>query len=430
MRRGWTPYGTWDSSGSRGRRSGASPISAAPSSTSAATPSRRSRCPTPRCQALMPASTRPPASLPRPRPPSRPASAAGERVRSGASSRQADRPGPSPGPERPPLGVRLDPGDVPPAEIGRVEQRPVEGDVGRVAERVRGRVLDVDLDPTGAVEAQDARGLITGDEQVAGIVEGEPVGQARQVGGGVAALAGLAVRADRDARDAPGEGLGDQERAAPGLERHAVGEGHRSVVPEPALAAPEVVAPDTRARIGEVVAVRDVEAAPRPIDHGVVRDHDPGRGEALEPPAREVEAEDAGVLEVAREEGRLAVERQAEREPARAGDLLYPRAVAGDLEDLAVLAPAPDLAPGTDRDTFRMLQPRCGEDALEEDRGALGREHGRLGGGEAHGVPPSLSAARAGRVASRPRARTGGAGCGPAPRRPGRPSGPGRSCRP
>src|SRR4051794_8550350 len=150
-------------------------------------------------------------------------------------------------------------------------------------------------------------------------------------------LAGLAVRADRDARDAPGEGLGDQERAAPGLERHAVREGHRSVVPEPALATPEVVAPDTRARVGEVVAVRDVEAAPRPIDHGVVRDHDPGRGKALEPPAREVEAEDAGVLEVAREEGRLAAERQAEREPARAGDLLYPRTVAGDLEDLAVL---------------------------------------------------------------------------------------------
>src|SRR4051812_31886741 len=68
----------------------------------------------------------------------------------------AERRSPKPGCRR----VGLDPGDVPPPEIGGVEPLAVERDVGRVAERVRGRVLDVDLDPARAVEPQDARGLV------------------------------------------------------------------------------------------------------------------------------------------------------------------------------------------------------------------------------------------------------------------------------
>ncbi len=60
-----------------------------------------------------------------------------------------------PAPQRRAGGVAVDPGDVPAAEIGGVERRAVEGEVGGVGEEVRRRLLDIDLGvlPSGAMRS-------------------------------------------------------------------------------------------------------------------------------------------------------------------------------------------------------------------------------------------------------------------------------------
>ncbi len=114
----------------------------------------------------------------------------------------------------------------------------------------------------------------------------------------------------------------------------------------------------------------------------------PSGGEALDPAAPEVEAEDRRILEVAEIERAVAVEGEAEREAAALAHHLDARGVGRDAQHLAVLAAAPDMAVGADRHAFGVLEPRLAEDAVEEHaRPALG-QHRRLGGLEAvaHGA--------------------------------------------
>ncbi len=144
---------------------------------------------------------------------------------------------------RSPVGVGADLGDVPAAEVGGEEQRPVEGDVGRMAEDVCGRILGVDLELAGR-GAQDPRRVVERDVEIARVVEGDAVGQTVDAGDMVGAAGRAAVGADGDAADLVGEGLDHEERAAVVRQRHAVGEAHRLGPPERAFAGREVVAPD------------------------------------------------------------------------------------------------------------------------------------------------------------------------------------------
>ena len=111
----------------------------------------------------------------------------------------------------------------------------------------------------------------------------------------------------------------------------------------------------------------------------------PGAGEALDPAGLEVEAEDRRMLQVAEIERAVAVEREAKGEAAAFAHHLDRRAVRRDAQHLAVLAAAPDVAVGADRHAFRMLEPRLGEDAVEEHMRPALRQHRLLGGGEAVG---------------------------------------------
>ena len=109
--------------------------------------------------------------------------------------------------------------------------------------------------------------------------------------------------------------------AAVGRHRHAVGEIHLGAAPGAAFAGRQIEAEDRGAgRLA--LAVRDVEIATRLIDHRIVRHADSRRGEAAHLAARNVPAEDGGMLEIAAEDVAGAIEGDAEQEAARAAHAL------------------------------------------------------------------------------------------------------------
>src|SRR5581483_9065734 len=120
---------------------------------------------------------------------------------------------------------------------------------------VSGGVLDIDLRLPVLSDAQYSRGLVAAAEEIAAIIEGDAVGQAGQVGGEGRSLAGASVRRDSDPRDPPRKGFADVKRAARCVERHAVGEDQRLVVPELSFPRRQVVGPDARTGRRKVVAV-------------------------------------------------------------------------------------------------------------------------------------------------------------------------------
>src|SRR5579872_5338786 len=113
---------------------------------------------------------------------------------------------------------------MPAPEIGRIERAPIERDIGRVGEKMSGRILDIDLGLPIFSDAQDSRRFVAAAEEIAAFVEGDSVGQAGQLYRKRRGLAGASVWRDSDPRDLPRERLADEKRPARRVERHAVGE--------------------------------------------------------------------------------------------------------------------------------------------------------------------------------------------------------------
>src|SRR5579883_3425868 len=216
--------------------------------------------------------------------------------------------------------VAVDARDMPAAEIGGVERRPVESDIGRMSEEMRGRVLDIDLGLAVALDAQNTRRFVAAAEEIAAFVEGDAVRQPGKIGREGRRLAGASVRHNGDARDPPREGLADIERGARPVERQAVGEDERPVVPEPALAGRQIVRPNARAGRREIVAVRDEQPAPRRIDRRIIGNANSGRRETLHAARGEIKPIDGLVAQIAEEQSLIAQESEAEREAAALRD--------------------------------------------------------------------------------------------------------------
>src|SRR3546814_3747166 len=70
-----------------------------------------------------------------------------------------------------------------------------------MGEEMRGRILDIDLDgPAVRRDPQQPRRLVAADEELAAVVEGDPVRQPRQVACEGPGGAGRAVAEDRNPR--------------------------------------------------------------------------------------------------------------------------------------------------------------------------------------------------------------------------------------
>jgi hypothetical protein len=171
-----------------------------------------------------------------------------------------------------------------------------------VREGVRGHVFDVDLGVTPARrQAQDARGLVAADKKCARFVDGESVGQPRQVISIDFGRSGATVRCNRNSGDAPGEGLADKKGITVRSQSHAVGEGECLLVPEQSSASPNVIRPNAGSRRCESMAVGNQQAAAVMVHYGIVWNLGARLGKALQLPVGEVEPEDGGVFEVAGE---------------------------------------------------------------------------------------------------------------------------------
>src|SRR3546814_11599370 len=102
-----------------------------------------------------------------------------------------------------------------------------------MGEGMRGRIIDIDIDgPAVRPDPQQPRRRVAADEELAAVVEGDPVRQPRQVAREGPGGAGRAVAEDRNPRDPAGERLADVKARAVRREGPAVGEDEVARVPE------------------------------------------------------------------------------------------------------------------------------------------------------------------------------------------------------
>ena len=175
------------------------------------------------------------------------------------------------------LGADLGAGDVPAAEIAVEQLGAAKGAVRGVAEGVRLRVVDQEVELAVRVGAVDARGLVTGDVRAGRLMsKARPSGRAgtswtKTSAGPALPSAPIGILTTRRANvSATYRVSRSAESAMPFAKRSG------TRVPEQAGAGVEVEAPDARTELLKVVAVRDVQAVALRVHDRDVRYAHPG----------------------------------------------------------------------------------------------------------------------------------------------------------